>query len=72
MFESNDAATQRFLNHVRQNYDLLKEVLASGINPYELRNNAASLGYEMTPQEVKDAIVVLQHAVDILREENEY
>lgn len=61
-----------FLNNVRKNYHHIKEVMDSGVNPYELRNKAANYGYEMTPQQVKDALVILKEAMDIVRAENEY
>lgn len=61
----------KFLDHIKENYDLVSLLVDNETNPYTLRNVAASLGVEMTPQEVKDSMELIKIAVEILREEHE-
>lgn len=63
--------TLNFLNHVYENFGELQVMVDSNVDPLTLRNMAASVGVEMTPQEVKDAIEIIKIALDIVKENNE-
>jgi len=71
MNEDSEYHINKFLNHIRKNYDLMSLLVDNDTSPYTLRNMAAAMGVEMTPQEVKDSMELITIAVEILREEHE-
>lgn len=56
--------TEELLKYVCDNYDNVKDIAHSDV--YESRNLAASAGLELTPDEVRDCLLVLRWALKVV------
>lgn len=56
--------TEELLKYVCDNYDHVKDIAHSDV--YKSRNLAASAGLELTPDEVRDCLLVLRWALKVV------